>query len=703
MDTQPQGQLQHPRSSWPERILVILACVCTAGLLAALSYRPITSVDLPYHLAYGQEFWRAGEIVQDDRFVAPPVDPAGIEATELPPGASFDDEGNYYFPNANWLSQIILAGLWRLGGWPAMNITLALGVAAIAIGQAVLLRRLGGSWAWLPAAWLATAIIGNERFMLRPELFVYVVLIAQLCLLVGQPTWRSVGAVVGLQLLAVNLHSYWPLGVMLVLAFAGEAALKALWAKVIVRQPIGPERRRRLGRLAVCSVLVVAAAMAHPAGPANAIFPIQTLEFLSRHEASAAETDTLPGQTGDAWRLVGELNPTFESDWWRYRSVRAMALLVAAGAAAGVVLLMRRHWALAGILAGSIVVGLGARRNMAVAAFLGAPLIAAGGRQLKLLLDRRAIARQQADVSSAPPNWPRILGVVALIVMAGLSGRFIYGVTTNAFYLTQSYVLRFGRGYSKLVMPLDTCRWLDEDLPEAQGALVDIPSSSSVMFFSKKVTGVPYFTNGWAVPTERMSRVLALTAGQMPLETLRAWGLDVAILRGWPGPTALHLALMDSPDWALVHVESCFAVFVRRTPANEALIAASEIMPSTFDAPAFIDTCRDVDVVPAIGLRAGAMTIQGMGWTDQAVPVWRACVADPVGKDIPEAWLYLGGCLSVRGRQRLDQQDRSGLADLREARQCLRQALVLRRDYPEAIQYLQAVDRLLRQSQSSTP
>ncbi|MHC4985853.1 MAG: hypothetical protein ACYTFO_06830, partial [Planctomycetota bacterium] len=90
--------------------------MCAGLLILALAYRPITSLDLGYHLAYGETFLQTGQIVQDDRFISPALTSTDTEKWELLPQSGFDEEGRYHFLNANWLSQVILALLWRLGG-----------------------------------------------------------------------------------------------------------------------------------------------------------------------------------------------------------------------------------------------------------------------------------------------------------------------------------------------------------------------------------------------------------------------------------------------------------------------------------------------------------------------------------------------------------------------------------------------------------
>ncbi|HDZ19771.1 hypothetical protein LCGC14_0016160 [marine sediment metagenome] len=680
--------------------MTVIACVCAAALIGALAYRPITTVDLGYHLACGQEFLRTGRIVQDDTFIYPPLDPVTARGHELTPGSYFDQEGQYHSPNVNWFSQVVLGLLWQLGGWTAMNISLWLLVAAIAVGQMALLRRLNVSWAWLPLVWLTTAIIGHERFMLRPELFAYVCLLVQLYLLVGHVSWAAVGVCVVVQLLAVNLHSFWPMGVAIVCAFAADAAARGLYIKVVQRRSVVNELRSRVVRLAVCLALVVAAGMLHPAGPSNVTFPFRTVEFLHRQKISG---DVL--QEGmnlreayelRPWGFIPELRPPFGAGWWRNRTLRALAALLMAATVGGVLLLMYRRWALAALLAGFSVAGLLVWRNIAFSAIFGAPLIARGVQDLWRRRSQRQAAHTQADTETpqTTTSGTRFIRTCGLAVVALLSVYWLHSVVTNDFYVRgrpqRSY--RFGHGYNKLIIPIGTCRWLDEHLPRRQPILTDLPSSSSLVFFSDKVTGAPSATNGWAITPRRMGQVMALSRGAMPIAKLDEWELNVAVVPADGYNAPLADALQASPQWALVHVEPSYVVFARHTKANAALIAANKVTGDNFDTRAFIELCRSADPVATSGLATGAGMLQRLGLRDQAKTVWRACVAEPLGRELPEPWVNLGTCLADRGRERLLTGDRGGMADLQEARECFRQALRLRRGDPHASERLQRVE-----------
>lgn len=660
-------QSPHPRPSALSVAgiaLILLACVCTAALIGVLAYRPITSLDLAGHLAYGQKMLQTGRIVQDDSFIYPRIDSVEAADDPLVPGAYFDDQGRYHFPNANWLGQVLLAWLWGVGGWSAMNLTLIVLIAGIAAAQAVWVRRLGASWAWLPAVWLITAVVGHERFMLQPELFAFLCLLVQLCLLTGRVGWRAVGAIVVVQLLAVNLHLYWVLGVFIVGAVAAEAVGRGAWTRFKLQRPLDAEPRSRLIRLSVCALLVAGAGMVHPAGPSNATVPARTWAFIHAQQADAA-APTTPTQLRNQlqqnpWGVIGELQPTFRAGWTRDRTLQALAGVLLAAAVGVWLFLQSRRWAWAAILAALSALGFTAWRAIAFPALFSAPLIA-------LACQDAWRRRAQPDPRKARTQALAVRGAqwAGLVLVAALSLYWLGGVVTNRFYTDTGRFWRFGHGYAQLVMPVEACRWLDEHLEQPQPAFADLGISSAVVFFADTVTAAPTANNGWAITPRRMGDTLALSLGAAPIRLLDQWRLDLAVL---PAGRPLARALLDDRQWALVRIEPAFVVFARRSKANATLIAAHKTSERSLDLDDFLQRCGAADPAPLTGLISGATLLQDLGWLTSAERVWRACVADPDGQ-----------------------------ADLLEARRCLLRAMDLPGGRENAQRILSYVERDIAQ------
>ncbi len=659
-----------------QRALGIAACALAAMFVLALARRPTTSVDLGYHLAYGEVFWQTGRIVDDDTFIAPPVTPDAFgQDAELPPGAWFDDDGRYRFPNANWLTQVILAGLYRLGGFTAMNLTMLALVALIMAGQAAIVHRLKIPRVALAPIWLALGVVGQERFLLRPELFAFACLTWQVWLLCGRISWPRVAAFTAVQLLAVNLHSYWLLGAGVAVAFAADAAARAAWAWwIAAARPLSAGLRGRLVCLAVLAAAMVPAAMVHPSGPSNAVFPFRTLGHLQAHDITGHPYHT-GAPDADPWESINEFSDSFDPHWHGPTTWALAALLIGAAVAAAL-LLAHRRWAEAALLAAFALAGVSMRRNIIIPAILAGPLIALAVALTVAWWRRRAWPDRPVVVS----------GLVVTILTGVLACAGLVGVVTNRFYLAQRRPMHFGGGGSRLVLPLGPAAFLDASLPAAKPVYVNYGLSSSVLFFADRVTGVPMLTNTWSAPQRRMAEVLELGKGDLPLATLDAWGLDVAVLESIRQINRNLIARLEaSDDWALVYLETSVCIFARRTEANAAIIARHEITPETFDVRGFIAACRQAGPVEPLALQIGASTLQVLGWYDPAVAVWDACLLDPYAAGhFAKAWLNRGTCLARRGRLRRQADPAAALADFRAAEQSFRRALEIRPNWGSA-------------------
>ena len=122
-----------------------------------------------------------------------------------------------------WLAQLVLYGLDRLGGLPLVLLVHAFLVSGALGGAAALARRLGGSAR--SATWVALPVLiayWPEASIMRPQSFAYPLFVAVLWLLADelrQPS-RRVYLVLPLLVLWANLHGSVVVGAALVSAFA---------------------------------------------------------------------------------------------------------------------------------------------------------------------------------------------------------------------------------------------------------------------------------------------------------------------------------------------------------------------------------------------------------------------------------------------------------------------------------------------------
>ncbi|MBV5265974.1 hypothetical protein [Pinisolibacter aquiterrae] len=217
---------------------VAVAAFAAAVVLLALDARAtLGDGDTPWHVFVG------GTILDTGRF--PTTDTLSWTVTGAPWIAK------------EWLSQVILAGAFRLGGWPAVALTT---IAAAALAFAVIAREAFARLSPLAAGLLIALAypLAAGAVLARPHTLAWVPMVVwTLALIHAAETARRPPLLVLLAMVVwTNLHGSFLLGLALVPAFAVEAILRA-----------APADRFRLGfGWAAFLVAAVAATLIHPYG-----------------------------------------------------------------------------------------------------------------------------------------------------------------------------------------------------------------------------------------------------------------------------------------------------------------------------------------------------------------------------------------------------------------------------------------------------
>src|SRR6185312_10453087 len=167
-----------------------------------------------------------------------------------------------------WLSQVLLAGVYELGGWPGV---VALTVLAIALAFGVLTQALGRSCPPIAVtiAILAALILTAPHLLARPHVLAMPLTVIWFVSLIRSndekrgPDWRLLPVMT----LWANLHGSFIFG----LAMLAPLALEALY----LASP--PARRRVLLQWIVFSLLAVVAACLNPYGPSLILALIRTI------------------------------------------------------------------------------------------------------------------------------------------------------------------------------------------------------------------------------------------------------------------------------------------------------------------------------------------------------------------------------------------------------------------------------------------
>jgi hypothetical protein len=694
-NSSPAGAILPAETNAPplQRWLGVAAVAMVAAFVLVLGVRTVTTEDLGYHLAYGEHFLSTGRIV-DDSLGTYTIVPRDRLRYDLPPGAWMDADGRYRFPNANWLSQVVMAAVYRVSGLAGLSVFLAALSAGIFALLAATMRRLGLGAMGIAAGMLLAAMVSYERVLLRPEVCSYLILAAMLFLLVRGPLtrWTAVGLIV-LQLLLVNLHSYFLLGLGLTGAFAAEDVLRRLWRRFVggdgshqpSPEPPGGPRHSGAGQ-ALWAVLglQVLACFANPWTWRLAIMPFQTLVFMRTHHIAGGSFV----ETGHPWAVIGEFFRPFASgiSGNSRASDAFVVLLVLAGAAALCAAWLRR-WAHLLVILAMTGASLTMRRNIAPAALLVVPLALSACR-LALAPLGRSVWHRRGGVMEAIADT-----VAAGLLLAGAVG--VFGVITQRFYSYESRPMRFGLGISEAALPMSAARWINRNAPAGR-LWTDYNTSSNLYWFTGR-RDVPVLTNTWAYPPDAMDLVLAVSRGRADYRTLFD-RLDVQIVTLKMDYTSMPLArrMLADPNWALVDLDAVYATLLRAKGPNADLARRRRITPDTLDVDAFIRRLAAMDPVTSFPVYFGASTLAEIGWDKQAVSVQDYTLAKwPDQPHVERVWDMKGTCLVKLGRQaflRLPPDVQAGRKHWRDARQCFIKALEVRPGYPAASDHLRLID-----------
>jgi hypothetical protein len=301
-----------------------------------------------------------------------------------------------------WFYQIVITLLYRMGGASALVVMKAL--AGVALVASTLWARPRKAVLW-PAVvfWIPGLVVLSGRLNERPELFT-LLLLAGFLLVLGQAREqpRRLWLLPALQILWVNCHGYFPLGPLLLAAYAADLAWQRLRHQEI---PAGLART-----LAGVGPAVLLACFINPYGWGVFRLFFEQFAKLGAHgvyRANIGEFRTI----GDFIAIFGINNPY----------LLAFLVVLALGLASFAVAGLRRRFSLfrALIFGGAVYLGWQATRNSALMALVTAVVFLANlddGPVDVPTKQRRKERRRRSE--------PVLLVALVLVLIAVLSGRF---------------------------------------------------------------------------------------------------------------------------------------------------------------------------------------------------------------------------------------------------------------------------------------
>ena len=186
-------------------LVAITSLLIVAALLLALVGRPLATDDLWWHLKLGESYAQEGPWLPEDPL---------YHTTQNQPTIPHE-----------WLFQVAVHGIERWTGFHGLRAAHVLLVVAILAWAFRIFRRAGGAFVFAALATIVFAELSWYRlFQFRPDLVTLLALLAFYTLLLEPdraarpPSWKRVGAALGVLVLWANAHSLFAIGPALLVA-----------------------------------------------------------------------------------------------------------------------------------------------------------------------------------------------------------------------------------------------------------------------------------------------------------------------------------------------------------------------------------------------------------------------------------------------------------------------------------------------------
>jgi hypothetical protein len=489
--------------SWADRAAVAAAFL----FIAALQVHRLDDGDTWWHLAAGRLIAEHGEV--------PATDPFSFTAAGAP------------WINRQWLFDLGLYGLWRIGGDQATILGAgAVFLAAFACAYRLARRRLP-AWAAAVVVFLV-AEAAVERFTVRPEAVTLLFLAVELLLLDGAVGWGTVAALVALQVAWANLHALSVLG-LVPLGAELAGALAATWLplpegwRAASRRP-GAE----VGRIAVTAAGTMLAEAATPFGLTGAVFSVRLLTVIRGGELVSFTIVEHRATT------LAELSPA---------AAQGLVALLALAALAAVVSL--RRWRLQHVVCAAAFVALAsmARRNVALLGFGVLPLLASGLGP--------GVAKLDGWLGSLRGVRPALACGIALFFLRE-TGRVVTGRYYEAAHLTRA----FGLGESLVLFSSGAVDFLQAEAPAAR--VLNDDGLGGYLLWRAHPHRQVFIDGRLQVYPEPIYRDYQRTLDDPAAfaEVAARWGVT-AVLLAHPSPGRLELAaaIARLPGWRVAYLD----------------------------------------------------------------------------------------------------------------------------------------------------
>ncbi len=503
----------------------------TALLFVAVAVLAIWRLDDPdtwWHLA-------AGRYIVSTHTV-PSLDVFSYTATQRP------------WIDLQWLFQVAAYAVQSVGGVSALILmTAALAVLTFAILYRVVAER--GVLA-ATAVLALTLLAAHERFMVRPEIFSFVLFGLYLAVLEGDAANdRRVWLLVALQAVWVNVHALFAVGLVVLWSYVAGGSLR----QMLRAGPAAAVRDPRVRRWWMVGIAAVLACLLNPYGVQGASFPFTLLTRLTSEKAVYASIGEL------ASPFTGQATP----------SVRAYEVLIAMSALS--LLIDWRALRLDRLLAwvAFLALSASARRNMGFFALACVPIVADGLAVLgQWLATRRAAQRYLLPL--------RVAASTALTLALAV---LIFLVTTNRFYWSFESRREFGLGVSAIDFPAGAVDFMGRN--GVAGPLFNDLALGGYVAWRAQPPLKTFIDGRLEVYEEQFFAAYREALEQPAAFDALATKYDfncVLLFHVWPNRRTLIYHLLTSNDWALIYLDEADVLFVRTRRENAAAARAGSVV-----------------------------------------------------------------------------------------------------------------------------
>lgn len=489
-----------------KRTLWLIPLLLLMVLVFVFSLRQVSDADLGFHL-------HAGKWITDQWKW-----PAGDTFTYTVTGNDYVD--------LHWLFQLSLYGLYRLGGYPALSLWMAVLVTALFSLVFLRTRLLRVP---LPVAiilLLVTAVCIQSRFLMRPELITYLLLTWTLLVLDSyyHNKKRSLYLLPVIQLLWVNHHGLFILGWFL----AG-----AYYLSVLIRDK---KNDRHLLTWALGSV---AASFVNPYFIKGITFPFYLLTRFSRE---------------NPFNNIQEFRPAFESAEPLSVSFILFYLFLLLGIVTFFLTVRKRTVHEALILLVFMVLAMTGMRNIPLYVLVSVPIIGAGIRDI---YHSRLSGKEWLHSGSIGTGICAVLSVYMVLLTLR--------IVTGAFYTDQRFKFRTGAGIDRNELEVDASAYIRQHLPE--GRILNDLNTGGWLGWS---LGRPVFVDGrLEVMKEDFYREYTSLYSMGGLKyAVTKYKPDI-IVYDYESNVAWDFQMREMMDWGPVYLDENVVIFTQTTFSHQ--------------------------------------------------------------------------------------------------------------------------------------